>query len=704
MPLYKGIRVITSCVTVLLLLLQPVIDVSKVNASPKLASKQASLSLTFPATTLSANTVSEQDTHDTASLALFTEAQQAIMNGQSDRFDRLYANLINHPLAAYLYRDWLIAELRRTPNKPHLQAQIKQFLDQHFNQVVARRLRHTWLNYLADTGQNKLFLSFYQPQSNSKLKCRHLWLKLKQQGLTIDQATKIEALWLTGKSLPKSCDPLISDWRKMGGLDQPLVWQRMMLAARASNYQLLRYLTQLLSHDARTAGIWLERITRRPARLNESIPKAIPAQMLQDILKLGLNKLAWQDAEATIKQWKRLSTTIELTANETQHLKRSIGLSLAINESNKAEAWLKSLLPMDDDSVQQWLLSTNLVNNDWQDIIQRDNRYLEQNTYNDNWKFWNAIAKKQLGESSQFISQLETLAKKRSYYGFLAASYLAKEPELNHQAQQIPQSQIARLENKLAAKRAKALLKFGRVTEARSEWNQLLQSLPKSELAVAAHLAHQWDWNHQSILAFSRSRQLNDVKKRFPLVKKAHFERIANQRNIPTSWAYAITRQESAFKKDATSSAGAQGLMQLKPSTARLVARAKLKHSKLARLSSRQIARHKLLHKAELNIQLGIAHLEQMLDYYDGNPVLATAAYNAGSGRVDQWLKDNQISDTILWIEQIPYKETRDYVKNVLTYQVIYASFLEGEESFINKIKQMPIPTHHKSNTQISTR
>jgi soluble lytic murein transglycosylase len=165
------------------------------------------------------------------------------------------------------------------------------------------------------------------------------------------------------------------------------------------------------------------------------------------------------------------------------------------------------------------------------------------------------------------------------------------------------------------------------------------------------------------------------------------------------SWAYAITRQESAFKVDAQSHAGARGLMQLKPSTALHVA----KRQKIT-LSPANSSIRKELIDPTTNIKLGVAHLKEMLDYYQGNPVLATAAYNAGKHRVNQWLRDNHISNSLVWIEQIPYKETREYVKNVLTYQQIYAQLEGTEPGYLNSMPSYTIPLSKKSTTELTAR
>lgn len=635
--------------------------------------------------------------------ALFADAEDALERGQTVKFDSLLEKLREHPLVNYLHRDRLIHELSSTPTSSDLHRKIRNFLKQNNNQVVARKLRFYWLGYLADTKQNQRFSEFYQPQRSFKLRCHNLYLQLSDGQPLADLSPKIEQLWLTGQSLPKQCDPLFLAWKLKGELTEARVWKRMLLAANNNQFQLVKYLSRMLSDNAKPSGEWLEKVTRNPSRLNHKPPAQLSPMYSQTVVFRGLRKLAWKEPEDAIKLWKQHYARLKLSETQTTQLQRAIGLSLAINGSIKARNWLESVELVNDHSVKQWLLSSRLSLSDWSEIHDFTQTQLESES-SDKWLFWHATAIRKLGNAMQAELLLSTLAKERSYYGFLAASSLNRPLKLNQAKAEVTAQELAELTQVSSARRAKALLDLGRYSEARSEWNHLMRSIPQSKYLAAAHLAHQWEWNHQSILAFAKSKTLDDIEKRFPLYRTEQFRAAASLHDIPMSWAFAITRQESAFKKDATSSAGAQGLMQLKPSTARRVARLKLKRSPLAKLSSQTIARRKILHQPDLNIELGIAHLKQMLDYYDGNHVLATAAYNAGSARVDAWLKDNDIAHSITWIEQIPFKETREYVKNVLTYQEIYSELIDDSHGFIRNINNMTIPTHSKTSPQVSAR
>jgi len=183
------------------------------------------------------------------------------------------------------------------------------------------------------------------------------------------------------------------------------------------------------------------------------------------------------------------------------------------------------------------------------------------------------------------------------------------------------------------------------------------------ELIAAGELAKRWGWYNRGIQAMIKGNLWDHLSIRFPLAYEPQVRKAADKNNIEPNLIFAIARQESAFAEKATSTAGAMGLMQLMPSTARATARRSgIKHHKSD------------LFNPEHNIKLGSSYLNQLLQQYKGNRILATAAYNAGPHRVDRWLrKTPQDVAFDIWIETIPFKETRGYVQNVLAFSVIYA-------------------------------
>jgi soluble lytic murein transglycosylase len=181
------------------------------------------------------------------------------------------------------------------------------------------------------------------------------------------------------------------------------------------------------------------------------------------------------------------------------------------------------------------------------------------------------------------------------------------------------------------------------------------------ELQIAAVIAGRWGWHARAIRTVVMSGHPDDLELRFPVIYRDVIEANAAKYEIDSGLIYGVVRQESAFVADARSDAGAIGLMQLLPSTGRAGIRR-------LRLNARV---EDALLSVEHNVSLGVNYLKRVLDRYSGNQVLATAAYNAGPSRVNSWMPDETV-DADLWVETIPYNETRGYVKNVLAFAAVY--------------------------------
>ena len=215
---------------------------------------------------------------------------------------------------------------------------------------------------------------------------------------------------------------------------------------------------------------------------------------------------------------------------------------------------------------------------------------------------------------------------------------------------------------KCSIQRAFEFFKLGESINARREWFAAINRFDQHQLASATVLADRWGWHQQAIHTTIKAQQWNDLSIRFPLAYRSHMANAAQSTTIKLEWLYAVARQESAFADDAYSSVGARGLLQLRPSTAKIIAR------KIGVSYKTQDLYH-----ADKNIALGSVYLKQLLEDFEGNRILATAAYNAGPHRVKKWLtRQGKALPHDIWIETLPFYETRSYVQNVLAFSVIY--------------------------------
>ena len=233
----------------------------------------------------------------------------------------------------------------------------------------------------------------------------------------------------------------------------------------------------------------------------------------------------------------------------------------------------------------------------------------------------------------------------------------------------------ARVQDTAGIIRAREFFARGEYVNARREWYHAERLFSREELIAQAALARQMDWYFPAIRGISKAQHWDDLEIRFPLAYREPIVEQARLRQLNSTWVYAITRQESGFMTDARSHAGALGLMQLMPATAR----------ETARRYDIPLGNTNDVLLPERNIALGTAYLSQLYDLFEGNRVLASAAYNAGPGRVRQWTRDMPALPSDIWIETIPFDETRNYVQSVLTYGVIYGEKLGIKQSVMEQ-------------------
>lgn len=589
---------------------------------------------------------------------LFLEAETALENGDQITFNHLKSKLTDYPLFPYLdYQELVNTLQQQTP------ARIRNSLKTLADTPLQRLLRKQWLSLLAQEGLWHSYLSFSQPGGNTEMQCQRLHALL-ETGKRQQAFASVPNLWLNGNSLPEACDPVLDAWIKAGQLSEELVWQRVALSMKGGKTRLANYLKRFLPAEERA---WVERwlaLYREPAGVSQFSTTA-DHSMIDDMLTQAVMRLAWSNVESAYDTWIKLTKHREFS--DWQHLQvvRSLMGQLSRQKSDLQSQQITALLPKQylhlDDTLAEKQLQYALQNGDWELVLLTTEGLPKKEQQRNRWRYWRARALISLGRSETGEAILKTLAEDRSYYGFLAAQRLGDRPKLSHEKLDADPKLMQQLAQHPALQRAYELHRLGRSLPARREWNLGMMQRSDDELKAAARLAEKWDWPSQVILTLTKLRQWNDLELRFPLTHQREISSLAQGTGIDKAWIYAILRQESAFMQDAKSAVGARGLMQIMPKTAESVA----SELKLA------IKDPDDLFRPELNLKLGTGYLNKIFRRLQENPVLATAAYNAGPWRVESWLpKQSQAAD--IWIETVPYRETREYLKRVLAYTVIY--------------------------------
>jgi soluble lytic murein transglycosylase len=608
---------------------------------------------------------------------------QATLNAISKGHKNDSESFSSYPLHNYLLKAQLQKKLRTLPYD-----EVDNFLASERETVAARQLLYSWLRVLAKKKQWQQFLSYYDSQLNSNtLRCWQLEA-LHQTGHSEQALNKTEDLWLVGKSQPKACDTPFKRWQQAGRINDSLLWQRANLAIDEKNYTLARFLISQGSAELEQYGNKLLKVNRKPSQLarQENFNPKHPYDKV--IAARGLKRLANKDIKLASKLWIDYRHRYAFSQTQFDDIRQAIARQLIASNSPQAMAWLIANDPNAEDSyLLEWRIRLALKQQHWHSTQRWIKQLPQQEQQSSRWRYWLARATEQTASTEiQAMAMYRELATERTYYGFLAADILGDRYGLNHSPLSVTANadQITQI---AAIQRAHEFYQLGELTPARREWYNAISVMDPAQLNAASNLAHQWGWHQQAIQTTIKAQQWDDLAIRFPMAYQPNMLASAKVATISPDWLYAIARQESAFASDARSPVGARGLMQLMPSTAKKVAQ-----------SMGVPYRSADLYKPKTNISLGSEYLRQLLEDFNGNHILATAAYNAGPHRVKKWLARQQGSvEYDIWIETLPYYETRDYVQNILAFKVIYGlqmgmetSLISKDEFFIGRLDKQP--------------
>ena len=566
---------------------------------------------------------------------------------------RLQGRLDGYPLESYAEYERLMGSARSISGD-----EARQFVEAHNDSPLGvRYLGH----YLSAAGVDRrwgdyLAAATREPRSE-RLRCYYARAK-RGRGAKEEAWDLADRLFLSGSSVHKACDPLFKLWRQAGQLNDDLVWQRAKLAFEARQGGLLRYIASLGSSDIQPELKALRQSYQYPHRTLE-YARALPPQRKSEVTLLGLERLSRYDPAQALTRYQKLPGDF-LDAGQRKRLDRAIAFRALIERDEDTRRWLDQQLPAwSDDQLTEMRLRWAIAEEDWAGIERSTSALSKDKQAEDVWLYWAGRAQAEQGNADQAETLYARVASERSYYGFLSADLVGLPYSYGMPSTADSSAETALDPLRPALLRVHELFAINEDRLAQAEWDYLVARADRDTQRALAALASDQQWYRLSIDAANASRSWNDIHWRFPLAYVDEFRRPAMTYDLPLAEIMAIARRESAFFPAARSSVGARGLMQLMPATGRAVAKSQGRSISISRL-----------YDVEENIDLGSAYYRQLLDRFDGNRAVALAAYNAGPNRVKHWLGKDLPLDA--WIETIPYRETRDYVKAVLAYSVVF--------------------------------
>jgi len=590
----------------------------------------------------------------------YQDALAALRSKQIWRYKMLLNDLDGYVLRGNLEYQYLKQNIASTPTEV-----LREYLASNQNSVTSDLLRKRWLTYLAGQGSWDLFLSEYKDVENNKnLYCHRLDRLIRRADQDqADLMMQVEALWMTGKRLPKSCNPVFLQWRDAGHMSRDLIFARIKLAMESRRLTLANELSYYLSTaDRKWVARWIQ-MHRRPARELAAIKFKVNTPVARMIIKHGVVRLAYRDPEAAMEVWARLTQQYRFFGEDNNYVNRNVGILGAKRHLPQAVAWLSAVSADDKDKdLRYWRIRAAMRASDWETAQEFIGALKEGEARKDEWRYWQARIIEENDDEDVALDLFSTLAKERSYYGFLAADRLGTPYSMKHRTVNVSESEVQVMLERPDIRIAYELFNVGQIVSARRQWYWLIRHMNNRELQVAAVVAKKWGWHDRAIFTVVKSGHMDDLDLRFPVLFRDKVEYNSQRTGVDPGWIYGIMRQESAFVSDARSGAGALGLMQLMPRTGRATARS---------LNLNIRSRSAILN-VDNNLRLGTHYLKTVLRRHKGNQIIATAAYNAGSHRVNRWLPKKDKMPTDIWVDTIPFNETRNYVKNVMGFTTIY--------------------------------
>jgi soluble lytic murein transglycosylase len=609
---------------------------------------------------------------------LFKQASKALKTNKIAEYNALKKKLNDYPLEPYLEYLYLRHHLSQTDPRD-----IAAFLDANSDSFYGERLRNAWLKKLAQQKQWHLFLAKYQATSSSHLQCLNLQA-LNATGKTQQALQQSLVLWLVPKSQDSACDPIFKLANEQGLITDALRWQRIELALNSGQFGFASYLAKSVTESSTAQGI-VER-WRNIHKNPESLLKLLPASkassdkanltndnpLTRQVIAHGIDRLARISTENAFKTWQRIAPAYQYSQDEKNIIQAKVARRAALSRKPEALEYYADI------PNQEWRVRSAIWQQNWPAVKAAIMSLDTESKQTHRWRYWLARSEAALGNTVIANTLYQGLLNDRDYYSFLAADILGKPYSMNHNPIVIEQIALNNLKALPAIKRLKEFYHLNMKLEARREAYFTRNRLTNYQVQLLSTLTHEWGWHNQSIALLGNAKYWDALDIRFPVVYDTAMLKAGKRQGLDPSWLFAIARQESAFNPFARSHVGATGLMQLMPATAKSI----------AKIISKPLKSTSELTQPERNIELGSAYLKRVYDQHQHSPVLATASYNAGPHRVKRWLPESSLPADV-WIENIPFNETRKYTMNVLSYAAIFD--YQRKQEILPLSKRMPM-------------
>lgn len=582
----------------------------------------------------------------------FLAARDAFRAGNARQLAAFAARLKDTPLEVYVAYYQLKLNLDTADA-----ASVREFLARPDDTPLIGRMRAEWLKVLGKKQQWDLFDSEYPKVQapDVELTCYGLQSRMRQQ----DVMGEVHELWFSPKEMPESCAVLFDAAISRGVIGERDIWKRLNMALEAGNVTLAKSLAARLSGNLAISPVALERAMDNPARYLAKA--AVRSEGQRRVALFALMRLAKQSPDNAVAQFSRIKS--HFTEKERAYFFGWLGYEGARKHDPRALSWYEDAGELNDQQ-KAWKVRAALRARDWKTVLSGIEVMGSAQQSEATWRYWKARALQALGRRQDALEIFVPLSAEHTFYGELAREEISDTPVLS--GMQPPfhpeKKDIEEMERMPGIQRAIALYRMDLRIDALREWNWAIRGFNDQQLLTAAELARRHEMYDRAINTADKTVLMHDFSLRYLAPYRPIMRQHIEENGLEEAWVFGLMRQESRFVTTARSGVGATGLMQIMPATAHWIAK---------KLGLRDY-RSKLLGQLDTNLLLGMYYMKNMLASLDGSPVLASAAYNAGPGRARRW-RDSKPMEGAIYVETIPFDETRDYVKKVMSNTMYYA-------------------------------
>ena len=595
----------------------------------------------------------------------FLAARDAVKIGQRDKLITMSERFKGHALEMY-GPYWQNLALRGEA----AEAAHSEFLRQYDKSYLAERVRIDLAKSLARRQAWDAFDSERAKISSDDLELQCYTVLARHLKKDAAAAADGIALWLTPRELPEGCVSMAEALLGASRILDRHVWERVRLLADANLPGAAKRASEYLPDSQALDGRQFDSAFTQPDKFvkrgaAETLARTRPQR---ELMLIALGRWAREQPRDAAAFW-TLHGKKPFNESERQWGWAQIGYQGAKKLIGESVAWCNEVDDIQlSDEYLQWMARAGLRAGDWK-LVARAIKDMSVAAQKESvWVYWKARSLREAGRADDARLLFESIAAEFNFYGQLAAEELGRPtviPPAGFKPQKADVSAIAEMPG---FRRALAMYRMGMRTEANREWIWSIRGLDDRQLLAAATLAFQNDLPDRAINTADKTAAVHDFSLRF---LSPHVDQVrpkAKELGLDDAWIYGLMRQESRFITSAKSVAGASGLMQLMPATARWV----------AKKVGLKDYHHGQVNDLDTNITLGTTYLKIVQDELYNHPVLASAAYNAGPGRPRRW-RDVKPMEAAVFAESIPFNETRDYVKKVMSNATYYSALFTGK-------------------------